>query len=307
MFTKNQINKIFDIIEFNTTFFIGGNLGTDILKKDDWAVLDKFGVKKDAFSKDITPYEQSYYLGKLASVLKTQTSKIGFSDLKKYFQQSQYVPLTELDNQILSHLKDTTYSHIKNLERGIKTDISGILNAGEIDHKLYYEDLIKEELTRAVTEKDTVKSIVSRIGEKTRDWERDLGRIAETEMQNAYSYGKFNDYIAKFKDSNFHLYKEVYPGACRHCIRLLTTKGIGSQPILFTPQQLLKNGTNIGRKPQDWKATIGALHPFCRCDLRIAFDNQEWNTKIQDFEYKEVERKYEGNIKITVGDKVFVV
>lgn len=307
MFTKKQVDEILDIIEFNTTFFIGGNLGKDSLKQEDLDILQKFGVKKDYFTEEITSYDKSYYLGKLSSILKEQTKKIDYNNFKKYIQRGQYIPLTPLDKQVLSHLKSTTYSHIKNLERGIKTDILGIINASEIDHRLYYEDLIKEEITRTVTEKDSVKSVVSKIGEKTKNWERDLGRIAETEMQNAYSYGKFNEFITKYKDRDIKIFKEVYPGACKHCIKLYLTKGVGSQPILFTPQQLLENGNNIGRKPEEWKAVIPATHPFCRCNISVFFDNQKWNPSKGDFDYKEVDKKYEGEIKITVGDKTFVV
>lgn len=106
------------------------------------------------------------------------------------------------------------------------------------------------------------------------------------------------------------VYKTVYELACRHCIRLYLTNGIGSQPILFTVAELVANGSNIGRKVADWKAVVESTHPFCRCNLSYVMDGYKWNKEKKDFvpssDWKrKVERK--SKVKINWGDKIIEV
>lgn len=44
--------------------------------------------------------------------------------------------------------------------------------------------------------------------------------------------------------------------------------GVGT-PKLYTLAELQANGTNYGKPKSEWKAVIGATHPFCRCELHI--------------------------------------
>ena len=53
------------------------------------------------------------------------------------------------------------------------------------------------------------------------------------------------------------------PDACKHCQRLfLNSEGY---PIIFTAEELEENGTNKGRKSAEWRPTLGAMHPHCKC------------------------------------------
>ena len=106
------------------------------------------------------------------------------------------------------------------------------------------------------------------------------------------------------------VYKDVYPGACRHCIRLYLTNGFGSQPRLFKLSALRANGTNIGRKPVDWLAVLGPIHPWCRCTLNKLPPGYKWDDKTKDFvppaNYVIGDWR-KSKIKITIGDKTMLV
>lgn len=104
--------------------------------------------------------------------------------------------------------------------------------------------------------------------------------------------------------------QSIWSGNCRHCIRLYLTKGIGSKPIVFKLSKLIENGTNVGKKVKEWKATLGSVHPFCRCELRQIPDGYVWDDEKKAFVPSKVtERKVErrSKVKITVGDKTFEV
>lgn len=99
----------------------------------------------------------------------------------------------------------------------------------------------------------------------------------ETEYQGVFNMGRVQSYMREGDGPNTLIYFDVYPAACRHCIRLYLTAGIGSEPKLFTAEELIGNGTNIGRRVADWKPTIiTAVHPFCYDDKVEVLTNKGW-------------------------------
>ena len=168
-----------------------------------------------------------------------------------------------------------------------------------------YEATIKGSIERAVLERDTVNSVVSEIGNKTGDWGRDLGRIAATEMENAYQAGRAADIESKGgKDAE--VWKEVYPQACRFCIQFYTTGGIGSKPVVFKLNELRANGTNVGRKQKDWKPVLYTVHPWCRCMLKEKKPGYVWDEEKGMFvPPKRDPSKPKKGIVVTVGDKKY--
>lgn len=276
IFSQEQIDEIVRIIRFQNVFFIAGNIGTSVLKQEDIQVLKDFGIDPTSLNLGLTPFEQLFYFGRLASMLgPLNASQVTFSDLKKYFQRGQYVPLSDAETASLRYLQGKSYNYIKGLGETEISFITGKIEDENLAKRSYYESIIGDSLKRTIIERDSVRNIVSEIGEKTGDWNRDLGRIAETELQNAYEYGKAASYDEIYGDKVLY-YKEVYPGACQYCIKLYLTNGIGSEPRLFTYEQLLQNGTNIGKKSRDWLPVLGTVHPFCFDDQTEVLTDQGW-------------------------------
>lgn len=308
IFTEEQINQVLKEIQFQHLFFIAQNVSIDVLSNEDKSVLQDFGINWQELRQGFTPYEQSFYFGRLAAILgPLKSQQVEYTDLMKYLRQGQFIPLSSVEKATLNYLENKTYSYIKDLGYKVGTFITESMKDEAFARRQFYEEVINSEIKRAVVERDTASSVMREIGRRTGDWTRDLGRIAETEMQNAFEWGKMDSYL---EDTNPNLkvfYKQVYPGACKHCIRLYTTAGIGSEPRMFSYNELLANGTNIGRKTDDWKATLGTVHPFCRCDLRKKLNSKDiWNDKRGIFESKEIVST-KGKIEIVVGNKRFFV
>lgn len=307
LFTENQISEILEIIDFQSTNFVAGNLSEIVLSHKDKLLLTRLGIDYRTPKGELTPYEQLYYFGRLAAILGPLKSKeVDFEDFKKYLRRGQYKPLTKFEKQTLEYLQTRSYDHIKNLTETIKTTVAGKIREKNMITLEEYEKTIGSSIKRAVLEKDTVKSIVSEIGQLTQDWERNLGRIAETELQNAFEFGKAAALFEQYGENVFY-FKIPFAGACRHCINLYLTDGVGSQPRLFTYRQLLENGTNIGRKVNDWKAVLGTVHPFCRCPLDKKKKEDVWDGELGMFIPPITEVKSSGIIKVSVGDKVISV
>ena len=305
MFSSEQIQEILDIIEFQSNFFIAGNISGKFLNKEDKDFLKKLNIDFETQFKDFTPFQQAFYFGRLVSILGPLKSKdVNLNDFKKYLRRGQFHALSDYEKKTLEYLEDKTFSHIKDLKETIKTTIINKVKEVELINQEEYEKVIKDAVKRNVVERNTVSSIVSEIGNYTKDWSRNLGRIAETELQNAYEYGKISSFNEEDKEGTY--YKHVYGGACKHCIRLFLQNGVGSEPKTFSYNELLSNGTNIGRKVNEWKPTIGPIHPFCRCDLRKKKKDDVWDKDLNTFTPVKKE-KSPGEIKISVGDKTFIV
>lgn len=303
MFTVDQINRIVEIIDFQSNFFIAGNISDKVLSHKEKLFLTKIGLDWRTPIEGFTPFQQAFYWGRLVSILGVVKGKdVDFSDFEKYLRRGQFRPLSKYEQLTLDYLEQKSFSHIKDLTAKIKSTVVSKVREVELINREQYEKIIGDAVKKAALERRVISDIVSDIGSQTKDWTRDLGRIAETELQNAYEYGKF----ASLKDEDGLFYKHVYGGACKHCIKLFLTNGIGSEPKLFTYSKLLENGTNIGRKTKDWKPTIGPIHPFCRCDLRKKRKGDVWDKDTGTFIPK-VQEKSEGQIKISIGDRYYIV
>ena len=308
MFTQQKIQEIFRIIDFNHTLFIGQNVGADILTKEDVKLLKQFGIDLKDLKTPFTPYEQNFYFGRLAAALGDKNAAtLGYNDFKQYLRRGQYIPLNTREKASLNFAKQRTYSHLKNLDNKVAQNISGIvLNEGQ-SYRDLFEATVKGSVERAVVERDSVNSVVSEIGHKTGDWSRDLGRIAETEMAYVYEEGRAAT-IEKRDGKEARVYKEVYPQACRFCIKFYTTGGLGSKPIVFILSELRANGTNVGRKQRDWLPTLGPVHPHCRCMVHHVKAGYIWDDEKQMFvPPKRDKTAPKKGIKITVGEKVYEV
>lgn len=308
IFTQDQIEDMLNVVEFQHVAYIGENLGTDVLTKTDRALLQSFGIDVDKIKTKYPPIEEAFHFGRLASALGNYNTKgIEYKDFRKFLQRGGHVPLTRYESSVLESVKSRSYASIKGLGDGVKTDVSMIIN-GENNRRQNYEKIIRDAAVDKVKDRSSLKNMVSEIGHKTGDWDRRLDRIVETEMHNAYENGRAVQ-IEEKDGEDALVYFDVYPGACRHCIRLYLTAGIGSKPKVFKLSELRANGTNIGRKAKDYKPVIGGVHSFCRCTMNHLPKGYKWSDEAKMFtidkDFVRASKVKTGNIKITIGTQEY--
>ena len=309
--SENEIHELLTIIQKNQASFVATSFGSDFLNDYDKNILDKYAVdwsKSYDITKDIV--FNSFSFGMLAQAIINQqkVKSITYKDLKQYVSSGKYIPLTQIERSTISSIKSQSLKDIKTLNGKIFNDINQSLinNSLEAQQQL----LRKEIIQGSVIKKQTVSQIANEIGHKTGDWSRNFDRIVQYISQTAYEQGKAS-LIKQYSktDSIIRAYKKVYQGACKHCIKLYLTNGLGSQPIIFILSELEANGNNIGRKVDEYLACVPPTHPHCRCSLQHIRDGEEWNQEKQIFELPEkyvskVERK---KVLVKVGTKEFYV
>lgn len=304
MFTTSEIQQAIDIIHQQYSMMILTTLGNESLPDEDRLFLQGMGVNTDLVALQYPYYLQSFLLGRLAALLREpQMMQITRQDFNTYVKKKQFIPLSERERTEYGISREMTYNHLKGLADRV---------VGESRNRLLEENkkqIIQQTISDAVRDRKSIQSVISDLGHRTGDWGRDWKRIVVTEMQNIYNQGKAATLADKYGDEQL-VWKQVLPMACRHCIRLYTTAGIGSEPRIFKLSVLNANGTNIGRAVADWLPVIGSTHPHCRCDLREVHKGQKWDAEVGAFVYSDiVERKVirTSKIKVTVGTKEFLV
>lgn len=307
-FTQDIIDEITEIVDFHFAKIVWGIFGNTFLPKKDKEILKKHGFDIKKLQSQIPPYWQNWMFGLLSGKLKDlDTKKITYKDFLKYLQRMQFEPPTPTEIEMYNLACQRTYGYLKGLGDKTKKDISSYITQQELDSRMKIENTIKEEVKRGVLNRSTTQKIASNIASSLNSWDRDWNRIVATEYQSVFNMGRMQSMMRE-EGEKTKFYFDVYPGACQDCIRLYLTNGVGSQPRLFSYKELVDNGTNIGRRRREWKATVFGIHPFCRCTINKYIDKDVWNKKTRTFEMpKEYKRKTapHARVKITVGDKVF--
>lgn len=120
-------------------------------------------------------------------------------------------------------------------------------------------DIIKVATAEAVAKVWTPERLASELGHKTGEWSRNWLRVARTELQGANNEGVAIEAMRAF-GSEARVARVPEAGACQSCMDVYTKDG---RPIVFTVNELLANGTNVGRKEKDRRATLFPNHPSC--------------------------------------------
>lgn len=311
LLNQDQIADLVRTIDNSMNFFIAKNLGPDYLSTDEKSALEKVGINLESiYDENIDFFKQSFYFGLISNAMKNDAKLISYDDLKNHFLKGKHVPLTPVEKYSVDSIKRQFLGDIRASKGRIFQDVNNIIADKEKFNRVAYEKVLRDEIEQGYINQKTTGEIARDIAKKTGDWSRNFHRIVEYVSHYAFNEGR----VAALEraDENSEVYFDVFDGACKHCIRLYLTAGLGSKPIIFTIKELKENGTNIGRKVDDWKATLSPTHPYCRCTVNRFIKGYEWDQKLKRFEIKHeikiVNRKpIKFTVKINDKEKEFFV
>lgn len=282
LFSTEQIQELLHIIDNHANVFIASTLGHEYLTKDEIEKLKKVGIDATKlYNIDSDLIKQSFHFGLISDALGEDANKITFDDLKKYFNEGNFIPLTETEKYALDSVKKQSLRDIRANQGRIFNDVNNIIQQEEKNNRTAYENVIREEVKEGIIKNKSVGEISREIARKTGDWSRDYRKSVEYVSHLAMSEGMMASIERK---GGKKCYVIVYEGACKNCVRLYLTNGVGSKPKIFTIEELKNNGTNIGRKVEDWLPVIPGLHVFCRCHLVEFREGSVWDEKLKRFE-----------------------
>ena len=311
-FSPTQISELLKTIDKYLLTFAAHHIGVAGLNDDQISTLTKAGVNVKSIPPSTSNVNQAFRFGMLSDALKDNAAKnMSFTQLKNHISSGRVIKLNALEASALRNLQYQTVNQVVKFGNKIKDDIvDKLVYADKKNNTVQHSKLVTGSAKKAIEERKNVQSVISDIGHSLNDWNRDFGRIADFVMHTAFDEGRILN-ISKEEGPRALVYKDVYPGACPHCIKNYLTGGIGSAPQIFTIDQLQANGTNVGKKVADWKAVIGPLHPWCRCTIMrvpsgfnlVDYNNEQWIWNGQDFirDMTKYQRKVERRSKVRVN------
>lgn len=275
MLNPKQIQQLLKIIDMNQSLVIAREFGLDFLSDSDKFILESAGVEWETlYSVENDSIFTSFHMGLLSDALRdiNYADKLSFKELYEYIQGGEYIPLSQAEIDVINSIKTQSLSSIRGIGGRIFKDVNGIL---EDTSRAAQEKFLLDETESGVRKKWTTRKIANEIAHKTGDWGRDFDRIVQYASQAAYERGKAAG-VEREHGLDALVCKRVLPGACKHCIRLYLTNGLGSAPKIFTLRELINNGSNIGRKVADWLPTLDPVHPYCYDQETEVLTNQGW-------------------------------
>ena len=311
IFSQKQIQELMLIVDQHQMMFVGTNVGMDYLTDQEVDVLRRAGLPVGDMMSRKGYVDEAFTFGILASGMSDQRAKgMNYTDFKKFMSSKNYMPLTDKETAAIDHLKYETFSDISWLGEKVKRDVKSIIVEKDKEYRSKYEDIILDSAIKTVEMRGSVRDMVSEIGHKTGDWERDLGRIAEYTLHNAYEEGRAAQ-LERSSGKEVLVYKDVYPGACKHCVKHYLTAGPGSKPRVFKLNDLRANGNNVGKKAADWVPTLGPMHPYCRCTLNELPEGHVWSEEEVKFvrgkrDLKEKVRNRK-KVSVKIGNQDYMV
>lgn len=148
-----------------------------------------------------------------------------------------------------------------------------IIIAADEERRARIAAAYRAETTEAISMRETIGQLKTRLGRASGEWTRDLHRIAATELHNAMQAGRGAG-IERDHGPEATVAKRPNPDACDACLEAYTEPGTGGKvPRIFALSDLkgqsnaVDPATGKGRKRKDWVPTLECLHPHCSCSL----------------------------------------
>lgn len=261
IFNNQQISSLQKSVEFHHTLFILQNIGTDILTSADRKLLRQNDIDLSTFKNKIDSVTYSYMFGKLESSVRDRSTlkKLNLEQYKEFITSNpDKFKLTKEDKQNIHTAKMQFYNDIKRLSGDIKSDLQQSLI--EINNTF-------KQKTKSAT-KQILRTFGKTLAENTKRYSARFEVISGYNMHSSYQQGIAGELLARL-GPNAKVYFTTHPDCCPYCAKTYLRNGRGSQPRIFYLKTVIANGSNIGRKAKQYRASLQPLHPRCRCKMNM--------------------------------------
>lgn len=286
VFNNSQIRDLVSIMKRWQYIFIAEQLGLDFLSPAEIAILKAAGIDINNFKNKKGVIEHAFLWGLLAEAIgDDRAKKMNYNQFQKFLASGNFIPLTEEEEFALAQVKNRAYTDITGLGNRIVAGMSNKVIQANLQQQINVRKIIKEKAVKAVELRYGARQLASELGEATQDWERDWLRIAYYLTHEAFNSGRAQS-IFKNYGEDAEVYFDVYEGSCVTCNEVYLEdpeNPLTSKPIVFKLKDILKNGSNIGRKKDELKATVSPVHPYCRCTINHKKPGFDWDYNLRAF------------------------
>lgn len=258
LISKDTLEKIKLIIERNYHSLLVNVVGNEVLSEEELDALRHLGFDVD--NKD-SLLSLLYY----NNVLNDLTSTTGPISIPEMKEQQKGKPKGKTYAAAEEHMNENFAQLTEKIRGSVQAGIEGVIR----DYNLSYRNKTLgsfdtaeevENLVRISTVGGVKQSLKDYFGDGNRDWTR----VAVTEVANAMGLGSVDRVVAanEGKDlDDVYTYRIAINDAaiCTKCRQFYIDAD--QTPVVYRLSTLLANGTNYGKKMQDWKPVAGINHP----------------------------------------------
>jgi hypothetical protein len=257
LLTPEQIKRLQEIIRDTSTALAIETAGHEVPEEEIQRLVDEgYIVAPDDLSNIV---QDAFSFGQLMEKVEG-IKHLPYPKFETYIAKNPVI-LSPVERQAYTIAKDRAGMLCVGLGNRYSEELGTVLIEADQELAEKTRAIIRDEVAVATVERKTVKQLKSRLGKMTGDWERDWDRIAATESQLSQQEGFLLD-AAERHGEEVLLAKMPEPTACEDCLRLYL--GTDGKPVIHPASWWQEQGvSNFGRKRKEWKAVLGAMHPWC--------------------------------------------
>lgn len=260
LLTADQLHEIRGIVHDYHQAFVVNTVSPGAVAPD---VLDRLKAK-GLVSVQVASIEDAYLYGQILAMMEDpKFAGMSYDQFKRHVQKNP-IPLNDIEQQAIRFAELHGAQSVLGLGNKAGATVGSALIEADAKQRAELKEMIRTRTQENIAKRESLKKLKSEMGWASRDWTRDLHRIANTEKQNAMQRGVADHYSKRY-GADVLVAKRPMPDACKHCKRLHL--GPDGHPRIFKLSELEANGTNVGRKAADWLPVVGTVHPHCQCQM----------------------------------------
>lgn len=285
--TPKQIAQLMQILRDASTAVAVSTTGYEISEEERKRLEAEGYLEAGAAVADIA--SESYLFGRLMRQV-GEAQNWTYAEFQKHLKANP-VELSPAERESVTAAQQRAGMYCLGLGNRFSGDLSDAIVQADTEFAAMARQAIQDKTAEGLARRQTTKQLATQLGQITQDWARDWDRIAKTETHMAHQEGVLSETIKRHGDDEL-LAKVPEPDACPHCLKHYLKNGKPRvEPASWWQSQ---GSSNAGRKAKDWKPVLGAMHPFCRCQLlRIpegwGFD-ESWDLVPLDVDEEDTEK-----------------
>jgi len=258
MLSKDALQKIKKIIENSYNELLVSVAGTSVLTESELDDLRDLGVSPEKNS-----LLTLLYYNNLLNDLTSTTAPTSVPDMER---QQRSAPTEPHQLQAIEHLNENFAQTTRKISSDIQGKVEGLIREYNLSirNKKLADNLPTEGQTARLMQDSTVGGLRQALRDMTEDANRNWSRVAITETANALGLGSIDRVTAENKDKDI---AEVYvfripvddAALCKKCKQFYLDTD--RSPVVYRLSTLLANGTNNGKKMDNWRPVATATHP----------------------------------------------
>jgi len=261
---KKLMERMQKIIEGKYAQLAFSVMGASQLTKDELKYIAKAKKRGLSNTSILTAIYKHHYINngdnKLPKTVKDMLNQ----------QNNLKLPKSKAIEQAIELLNYRTKQQITKLKEDTTSRVLSIL--GEHQEKDRIESITNQNLVGELLGESSTGKVIGRLKELSKDGNRNWERVALTEIGNAIGAGAVDRIVEdnKSKDlSTVYVYRLPVNDnvTCKHCRKFYGDNG--EIPKVYKLTTLIGNGSNMGKKADDWKPVSGATHPNTRTSATI--------------------------------------